>query len=387
MNKRNLLLTGLGVGAGLMYVFDPDRGRRRRAQMRDAVVHLAHVTDKAIGKTSRDLSNRMDGLMAETRSMFRRDEVSDELLAARVRSGLGRVVSHPHAIDVTVSEGVVSLKGPILAAEADPLHKTVRSLCGVKDITDELELHQEGSHIPSLQGGRHRRGHTFELWQSNWTPAARALTGAAGGAMALYGAVRKGFAGRALELLGLGLLARGLTNQEVKDLIGLNGGRGIEVQKAISIDAPVAQVYELWSNHENFPHFMSNVREVKKLAEGRYHWTVIGPAGMTVEWEGEMVRQIPNELIEFRNLPGSGIEQHGIVRFLPNGNGGTVVDVKMSYHPPAGALGHAVAKLFGADPKSEIIADLNRMKTFIETGHQPHDAAERRFAAQTVQAG
>jgi uncharacterized membrane protein len=72
------------------------------------------------------------------------------------------------------------------------------------------------------------------------------------------------------------------------------------------------------------------------------------------------------------------IEQKGIVRFQPNRDGSTRVEVRMSYHPPAGAAGHALAKLFGADPKSEMTADLLRMKSFIETGHQPHDAAERR---------
>lgn len=47
----------------------------------------------------------------------------------------------------------------------------------------------------------------------------------------------------------------------------------------------------------------------------------------------------------------------------------------MSYNPPAGAIGHVVASLFGADPKSEMDADLARMKTLIETGIRPHDAA------------
>ncbi|MGQ0547505.1 MAG: hypothetical protein ACT4P3_19600 [Betaproteobacteria bacterium] len=50
---------------------------------------------------------------------------------------------------------------------------------------------------------------------------------------------------------------------------------------------------------------------------------------------------------------------------------------RSDYVPPAGALGHAVAALFGADPKSEMDADLMRMKTMLETGRPPHDAARR----------
>jgi uncharacterized membrane protein len=122
---------------------------------------------------------------------------------------------------------------------------------------------------------------------------------------------------------------------------------------------------------------MSRVREVKNLGDGRYHWTVLGPAGIPFTWEGIITKQVSNQLLEFKSVPGSVIDQHGIVRFEPNEQGGTRIDVKMSYLPPAGAVGHVVAALFGADPRSEIIADLMRMKSFIETGHQPHDAAER----------
>ena len=49
--------------------------------------------------------------------------------------------------------------------------------------------------------------------------------------------------------------------------------------------------------------------------------------------------------------------------------------VMMSYTPPAGVIGHAIARLFGTDPKSELDDDLLRMKVFLETGRRPHDAA------------
>jgi uncharacterized membrane protein len=71
-----------------------------------------------------------------------------------------------------------------------------------------------------------------------------------------------------------------------------------------------------------------------------------------------------------------GDEHHGAVRFAESGDGGTRVSVELSYIPPAGAFGHAVAAIFGADPKSEMDADLLRMKSVIETGHPPHDAAK-----------
>jgi uncharacterized membrane protein len=112
--------------------------------------------------------------------------------------------------------------------------------------------------------------------------------------------------------------------------------------------------------------------------KGDFDWKVAGPAGVPVEWEAAITKQVPNEMLAWESVVGSMIEQRGIVRFQPNGDGGTRVEVRMSYHPPAGAAGHALAKLFGADPKSEMTADLLRMKSFIETGRQPHDAAESR---------
>jgi uncharacterized membrane protein len=377
MKGRHLLI-GLGAGAGLMYLLDPDRGRRRRAQIRDEATHLMNAADKAIGKVSRDLNNRFTGLEAEVKSLFTSEPASDEVVVARVRTALGRLVSHPHAITVECEEGKVTLSGAVLEHELDRLLGGVLAVNGVTEVEERLEAHEIAGGISDLQGGRERLGHRFELLQENWSPAPRLLAGVAGGAMALYGARRRDAIGHTLELIGLGLFARGLTNLEIKDLIGVSGGHGIGIHKAVNINAPVEKVYEVWNRHEDFPHFMSRVLDVKNLGDGRYHWKVAGPAGIPVEWEASITKQVPNQMLAWESVAGSTIEQKGVVRFLPNGNGGTRVEVKMSYLPPAGAAGHAVAKLFGVDPKSEMTADLLRMKSFIETGHQPHDAAERK---------
>ncbi len=374
MNRNLLFLGGIGLGAGLMYIFDPDRGRRRRATARDAAHHIANAFDGAVGKTSRDLSNRAQGLVAELDSIFRCEEADDDVVAERVRSKLGRAVSHPHAIQVAVNQGHVTLSGKILAREVDQLLKRVWSVRGVTGVENRLEAHEQAGGVSSLQGGTPHRGETSELMQSNWSPGIRFLMGIGGGALTLYGARRKNILSAAV---GLSLVTRGLTNMGMEDLIGLDGGHGIAVQKTITINAPVRKVFELWSHHENFPHFMSRVREVKDLGNGRYHWTVAGPAGIPVEWEAVITKLEPDRLIAWQSAPGSMVEQQGIVRFRPDGDDKTVVDVRLSYYPPAGAIGHAVASLFGADPKSEMDDDLMRMKSFIETGHQPHDAAER----------
>ena len=112
-------------------------------------------------------------------------------------------------------------------------------------------------------------------------------------------------------------------------------------------------------------------------------WTVAGPAGVPVHWTAEVTRIEPGRLIEWCCSSDSDVWHQGRVAFDDNGNGGTRVQVEMSYVPPAGALGHAVATLFGADPKSEMDADLMRMKSMIESGNPPHDAARRTPQAES----
>jgi uncharacterized membrane protein len=361
-----------------MYFLDPDRGRRRRALARDQVAHTTNVLGCATNTTARDLSHRFRGLLAEGGSFFRRKDVSDEALLARVRSNLGRLVSHPHAITVAVDEGRVSLSGPILAHEMKGLLKRISRLEGVRDLRHGLIAHEDAGDVPGLQGGRLRSGNRGLFSQANWSPTARFLACGAGGALIGYCLKRRDPLAIGLGTLGFGLFMRGVTNLETKRLIGVGAGEGaVEAHKAININAPVGRVYEFFTDCQNFPHFMTNVREVRRTGDGASHWTVNGPMGLPVKWAARITENIPNERISWETVPGSLIRNSGTIQFRPNKNGGTQVDIRLFYNPIVGAMGHALARFFGADPKSEMDADLLRMKTMIETGHAPHDAASR----------
>ena len=143
----------------------------------------------------------------------------------------------------------------------------------------------------------------------------------------------------------------------------------------------MSRVFEYWANFENFPQWMSHVRSVRDEGNNRYHWMVDGPAGVPVEWHSELCDVIEDRQMGWRSIPGSMVDHSGRVRFEDDGAGGTRVQVDLCYVPIAGAVGHALAKVFGADPKSEMDADLMRLKTRIETGNPPHDSAVRRSAA------
>lgn len=391
MNKLSALVIGAGAGAVVMYLFDPERGRRRRALVRDQLVHSGHKLQDAAGATTADLRNRTRGYRGALRSsLSRRPPPSDSVLGERVRAAIGRVSSHPGAIDVVTNGGVVTLSGPVLAREVPLLIDRVLDVRGVQDVVNRLEPHAEADRIPDLQGeGRPRPGERAEYLQHHWSPAARLIAGAAGGGAGLYGLSKPGAVNKAVGMAGLLLLARAVTDLEIKRLTGVGAGRrAVSVQKTVHINAPVERVFEIWSACENFPHFMTHVREVRPL-EGdrdtrRWHWRVRGKSGMEFEFDSGTTAYEENRAIAWRTDPDALIQHEGQVRFIPTPDGTTTVDVTFSYNPVAGAVGHVIAKLLGDDPKRQLDDDLLRMKTFIETGIPPRDSAAAQTQRPTV---
>jgi uncharacterized membrane protein len=374
MTGQDKLIAGMVVGAGAMYLLDPDRGARRRSLLWDQGVHASHKLSDGLAATARDARNRTAGAAAELRSRFRADEADDEVLHERVRSAIGRAVSHPSAITVLVSDGRVTLTGPVLADEVDDLIERIKGVRGVTEVRNELEIHRSADDVPALQGAGRPREPRPELLQDNWAPATRLFMGSLGGILAFQGARAKGPGGRTLSLIGVGLLARAATNLPPRRLVGLGAGRrAIDVQKTIRVAAPIDRVWELWSDFENFSRFMSHLREVRKIDEGRSHWIAVGPAGVPVEWDAIVTDWVPNQLIAWKSVEGSTVETAGRVRFQPTPDGETEIDVQMSYNPPAGAIGHAVATLFGADPKRAMDEDMVRLKSLLEEGRTRAD--------------
>jgi uncharacterized membrane protein len=374
MPMRSLATAAL-VAAG-MYWFDRTSGRRRRARLRDQLVSGVFRLDHGLEVARRDLAHRMQGLAARARSMFRDDYVDDEVLEERVRSCLGRVVSHPGAIEVSSDNGHVVLSGDVLTHEHGQLIRAVDGVHGVAFIEDQLAIHASAEGISALQGGRPRQPRRFELMQDNWSPGARLLTSLAGSALVIQGLRGRGLLGMLTAAAGSVLLARTAMNMPLRQIAGASTRRVIDLRKTLHVNAPLEQVFETLAHHEHFPAFMRNVRRVRLHEDGRSHWTVAGPGGVPVEFDSIITRLEPNTMVAWRTVPNSSVEHAGSIQFEP-ANTGTRLTIRMSYKPPAGALGHVVARLFGADPKTEMDEDMARMKTFLETGKRARDAAGR----------
>lgn len=370
------------LGALAMYLSDPDRGRRRRALAWHKIQSAAVKTGDAVNVARRDAGNRMSGMQARiNRSLSRRTDTPDDpVLEARVRTKLGRVMSHPHAIEVTAQSGHVVLGGPILSYEKQQLLDTVRAVPGITSVEDKLEIHDSPDGISLLQGGGKRTAARPEFAQENWTPAMRCITAAGGAVLGSYGLTRRTPAGAALTVAGLALVARGVSNMSFTRLLGLGSDiPSVKLEKSIDINVPLETVFDVWTQYENFPHFMSHVLEVRSVDQQRdqqrLHWVVKGPAGARLEWDAVLTEYVQPTLLSWKTEPGAMVDHAGSVYFEPT-DSGTRVTVRMSYRPPAGALGHGLAALLGSDPKQALDDDLMRMKAFIETGTVPHDATK-----------
>jgi uncharacterized membrane protein len=148
----------------------------------------------------------------------------------------------------------------------------------------------------------------------------------------------------------------------------LTRGKTLDVKAAITISRPVEEVYGYWHQFENLPNFMAHLESVRDDG-ARSHWVAKAPAGRTVEWDAEVTEDVPNERISWRSVEKASVSNSGTVRFAPAPKGrGTEVRVEMQYSPPGGAVGAAVAKLFGEEPNQQVRDDLRRLKQVLETG-------------------
>jgi hypothetical protein len=210
------LFAGAGIGSLLTYFLDPRLGARRRALVRDQLMHARRKAADAIDATAKDLSNRAEGFLAEARSRLEGEEPSDEVVFARVREKLGHYVSRPRAIEVDVSGRRVRLTGLVLASEHSRLLRAVRAVRGVADVEDHLEVH-ETADVLALQGGAPRTGERFALMQTSWSPTTRLVASLAGLVLVTSAARRASLLRAPVTAGGLVAFGRALTNRPLKD--------------------------------------------------------------------------------------------------------------------------------------------------------------------------
>lgn len=128
------------MGAAVMYLWDPRRGKARRAEVRQKTARTAKQAGDELEKKAEDLLNRIKGFLAEAHAAMehREEAVDDDIVAERVRSHLGHLTEHASAIQTEVVNGVVALRGTISPDKKRAVVDQVLSLPGVKGIRDLL---------------------------------------------------------------------------------------------------------------------------------------------------------------------------------------------------------------------------------------------------------
>lgn len=206
-----------------------------------------------------------------------------------------------------------------------------------------------------------------------------------GGTLVAFGLMRRKWDGYLMAAIGGGLVAHGATpHSTLYRALGVHTDRrsgrnvavpyelGVRVDKSITINKPVNEVYCFWRNLENLPKFMRNLESVQEIDNKHSHWVAKMPVGSSLQWNAEIVNEKESELIGWRSTPGADVPNAGSVQFSSaEGGRGTVVRLQLQYDPPGGNLGAIIAKLVGNDPAKHIAEDLGRLKQLLETGEIP----------------
>jgi uncharacterized membrane protein len=263
----------------------------------------------------------------------------------------------------------------------------------------------KGSHTAPGRGGMQYRKRSDHQGANVANPE-RIGSVALGAALIAYGLKQRDAKGILAALLGGAFVQRGATGHcMVYDALGVSTGeadallgkhrdgmtgaaatvnarKSVKVERSVTIARSRDELYAFWRDFTNLPQFMEHLESVRVDSPTRSHWKAKAPAGSSVEWEAEIVNDVPDEIIAWKSVGEPDVANAGAVNFSASpGDRGTIVKVTLDYEPPAGKLGALVARLFGEDPDRQVREDLRKFKQLMETGAITTSARRREDSA------
>lgn len=135
-----------------------------------------------------------------------------------------------------------------------------------------------------------------------------------------------------------------------------------EREKSMVINAPIAEVFNMWTHFPDFPNFMTHIKDVKLLSPTQSHWTV-ELAGMPLEFDAEITEIKENEHLAWKST--SGIENSGFIHCeeVPEG---TKLTVHLNYMPQSYPAEFTEKLGVGQMVENQIQEDLDNLKSKIE---------------------
>ena len=353
------LLKGLAMGAGAMYLLDPQFGKTRRSKAKGGLARAAGDYGTLWEKGTADLANRLKGQAFEAKGLLTGEVPDDETVTNRVRSAAGHLLTDAGDLHVETRDGVVSLGGVVRPGEPDLLIPAVEKVRGVRSV--ESLLTTDGEPVPH----RPQTGLAANMPTGQLTHAARLGLATAGAGLLTRAVLRRGPFALPLAAAGIALFQKGRRGGRVEDLLGAGGTpKAMHVDKTIHIDAPRGEVYRFLMDAENSRRFFPGHWEVEKLGDGHFRWGTTF-AGSRFACEEIVTEDVPDEKVAWQSTPESLVQYEGLARFEPEGDG-TRVSVHLNWNPPGGTLGEIAARAFGVDPKGMLDEGLKRTKMHLE---------------------
>jgi uncharacterized membrane protein len=214
-----------------------------------------------------------------------------------------------------------------------------------------------------------------------------------GAALAVYGIGRRDLRGSLLAVLGAELVRRGTTGHcllydalnvstasdatargphrdlPVSRAATVRASRAVKVEHSVTVARPASELYAFWRDPANLPRVIAFVESVDMSSDKTARWRVRGPAGKPIQWEAEIINEVPNELLAWKSIGDADVPNAGSLHFreAPDGRG-TEVRIVVEYEPPAGHVGAWIAKLVKENPDAQVREALRRFKQIAEAG-------------------
>lgn len=173
------------------------------------------------------------------------------------------------------------------------------------------------------------------------------------------------------------LLYRGISgNCPVSAISGRKSGdkhsSNVNIRTSLIVDKPRMEVYTFWRQLSNLPIFMKHLVSVEETDSFHSHWKASGPGGVgTLEWDAEITKDEPGNLIGWRSAAGSDIVTAGRINFKDAISGGTEMEIMITYRPPAGYVGAGLAWILNSAFENIVERDILGFKQYVETGAVP----------------